>query len=49
VKPIDKAERTDRTFSCSDFVFDPENNLCVCRGGKELRKYHRAFARPRDG
>ena len=49
VKLIDKAERTDGTFSRSDFVFDPESNLYVCPGGKELRKYHRAFAKPRDG
>src|SRR5277367_2281744 len=33
----------------SNFVFDPESNLYVCPGGKELRKYHRAFAKPRDG
>ena len=49
VKLIDKAERTDGTFSRSDFVFDPESNLYVCPGGKELRKYHRTFAKPRDG
>jgi Transposase DDE domain len=49
VKLIDKAERTDGTFSRSDFAFDPERNLYVCPGGKELRKYHRAFAKPRDG
>ena len=49
VKLIDKAERTDGTFSRSDFAFDPESNLYVCAGGKELRKYHRAFAKPRDG
>jgi hypothetical protein len=49
VKLIDKAERTDGTFSRSDFVFDPQSNLYVCPRGKELRKYHRAFARPRDG
>jgi hypothetical protein len=24
-------------------------NLYVCPGGKELKKYHRAFAKPRDG
>jgi hypothetical protein len=46
---IDKAERTDGTFSRSDFAFDPENNLYVCPGGKELRKYYRAFSKPRDG
>jgi hypothetical protein len=49
VKLIDKAERKDGTFSRSDFAFDPESNLYVCPGGKELRKYHRAFAKPRDG
>src|SRR6202046_862576 len=49
VKLIDKAERTDGTFSRNDFVFDPESNLYVCPGGNELRKYHRAFAKPRDG
>ena len=49
VRLIDKAERTDGTFSRSDFAFDPESNLYVCPGGKELRKYHRAFAKPRDG
>jgi hypothetical protein len=30
VKLIDKAERTDGTFSRSDFAFDPESNLYVC-------------------
>ena len=49
MKLIDKAERTDGTFSRSDFAFDPERNLYGCPGGQELRKYHRAFAKPRDG
>src|SRR5271165_6780451 len=49
VKLMDKAERTDGTLSRSDFAFDPENNLYVCPGGKELRKYHRTFAQPRRG
>src|ERR1700730_17191265 len=49
VNLIDKAERTDGAFSRSDFVFDPESNLYVYPGGKELRKYHRAFAKRRDG
>ena len=49
VKLMDKAERTDGTLSRSDFAFDPERNLYVCPGGKELKKYHRAFAKPRDG
>ena len=43
VNLVDKTERTDGTFSRSDFAFDQESNLYVCPGGKELRKY------PRDG
>ena len=27
----------------------PEGNFFVCPGDKELKKYHRAFAQPRDG
>jgi hypothetical protein len=46
---MDKAERTDGTFSRSDFAFDPEGNRYVCPCGKELKKYHRSFSKPRDG
>jgi hypothetical protein len=49
VNLIDKSERTDGTFSRSDFAFDTERDLYVCPGGKELRKYHRAFSMPREG
>ena len=49
VKLMDKSERKDGTFSRSDFAFDPDRNHYVCPGGKELRKYHRAFSKPRDG
>jgi hypothetical protein len=49
VNLVDKTERTDGTFSRSDFAFDLESNLYVCPGGKQLRKYHRAFAKSRDG
>jgi hypothetical protein len=49
VKLMDKSERKDGTFSRSDFAFDPDRNLYVCPGRKELRKYHRAFSKPRDG
>jgi hypothetical protein len=45
VKLMDKSERKDGTFSRSDFAFDPDRNLYVCPGGKELRKHHRAFAK----
>src|ERR1700739_3774991 len=48
VKLMDKAERTDGTFSRSDFAFNPEGNLYVCPAGKELKKYHRSFPK-RDG
>jgi hypothetical protein len=37
VKLMDKSERTDGTFSRSDFAYDPDRNLYVCPGGKELR------------
>ncbi len=48
VKLMDKSERRDGTFSRSDFAFDQEGNLYVCRAGKELKKYHRSFPK-RDG
>jgi hypothetical protein len=38
-----------RNLSCSDLAFDPPRNLYVCPGCKELRKYRRAFSKPRDG
>ena len=34
VKLMDKSERTDGTFSRSDFAFDTERDLYVCPGGK---------------
>jgi transposase len=49
VKVFDKSERTDGTFSRSEFAFDPEGNFYICPGGKELSKYHRRFSKPRDG
>ena len=49
VKLMDKSERMDGTFSRSDFIYDPEANVYVCPGGKELKKYHRNFSKPRDG
>ena len=41
--------RGDGTFSRSDFAYDPEGNAYVCPGGKELKKYNRAFSKPRHG
>jgi hypothetical protein len=48
VKLIDTSERTDGTFSRSDFIYDPEANVYVCPGGKELKKYHRNFSKARE-
>jgi hypothetical protein len=49
VPVFDKSERTDGTFSRSDFTYDRQADAYVCPGGKELRLYHREFARPRSG
>ena len=49
VKVFDKSERKDGTFSRSDFAYDAEANVYVCPGGKELKKYHLNFSKPRDG
>ena len=49
VNLIDKSERTDGTFSRSDFTFDTERDLYVSSRGKELRKSRRAFSTPARG
>ena len=49
VKLFDKSERTDGTFSRSDFASTQKADLYVCPAGKELRRYRRAFSTPRDG
>ena len=49
VKLMAKSERADGALSRSDFAFDPARSFYVCHGGKELRKYHRSFSKPRDG
>ncbi len=45
----EKGERTDGTFSRSDFVFDPTSDTYTCPGGESLKRYRRAFKRPRSG
>src|SRR5438067_9050322 len=45
----DKSERTEGTFSRSDFVFDSVSNTYTCPGGKILQQYQRAFTVPRTG
>jgi radical SAM protein with 4Fe4S-binding SPASM domain len=46
---FDKSERKDGTFSRHDFVFDPEADVYTCPAGQQLRKYRRAFTKPRLG
>jgi transposase len=46
---FDKSNRTDGTFSRSDFVFDPEENRYTCPQGKFLVLFRRSFAVPRSG
>ena len=45
----DKGERTDGTFSRSDFIFDAVSNTYTCPGGKILQQYRRPFTIPRTG
>ena len=45
----DKGERTDGTFSRSDFTFDPASNSYTCPAGKLLVQYRRRFTQPRTG
>ena len=45
----DKGERSDGTFSRSDFRFDEEADHYTCPNGKELRRYNRVFRKPRSG
>jgi hypothetical protein len=46
---FDKSNRTDGTFSRSDFVFDPERNHDTCPQGKLLVQFRRSFKTPRSG
>jgi transposase len=46
---IDKADRTDGTFSRSDFAYDPEQDHYTCPGGKRLVQYRRNFTNRRSG
>jgi transposase len=45
---IDKADRTDGTFSRTDFVFDREQDHYTCPGGKRLVQYRRNFTNRRS-
>jgi transposase len=46
---FDKSNRTDGTFSRSDFVFDPEQDHYTCPEGKRLVQFRRTYATPRSG
>ena len=39
-----KGERTDGTFSRSDFTWDDENDRYICPGGKEMRHTWRTYS-----
>jgi transposase len=43
-----KDQRTDGTFSKSDFVFDHDSDSYTCPGGKTLKPSRRDFAAPRE-
>ena len=45
----DKTERTDGTFSRSDFAWVPEANAYRCPAGHVLRPLRRHFTKPRTG
>jgi transposase len=46
---IDKAERTDGTWSRSDFEWDPVNDQYICPEGNALRSFRRNYADPSRG
>jgi len=45
----DKGERSDGTFSLSDFIFDEEADSYTCPNGKQLMRHRRNFKTPRSG
>jgi len=45
----EKGERSDGTFSRSDFKFDSMSDTYTCPGGKLLKRYRRPFKRKRTG
>ncbi|MFG1352570.1 IS1182 family transposase [Xanthobacter autotrophicus] len=46
---FDKSQRSDGTFSRSDFAYDHARDLYTCPGGKELHQYRRPFSIDREG
>jgi hypothetical protein len=45
----DKGNRSDGTFSRSDFIFDEENDRYTCPDGKHLKRFRRNFTVSRTG
>jgi transposase len=45
---VDKSGRADGTFERADFIYNAANDAYICPGGKELKRYRRAFTRPRS-
>lgn len=43
---LDKGERTDGTFSRSDFIWDEQNDRYICPQGKELLRSRRNYSDP---
>ncbi|UAJ10493.1 transposase [Glacieibacterium megasporae] len=46
---FDKSQRSDGTFSRSDFAFDHASDAYTCPAGKSLKLYNRNFTTPRNG
>ena len=46
---IDKAGRTDGTWSRSDFEWDAENNQYICPEGEALKQFRRNYSDPKRG
>jgi len=46
---FDKSQRSDGTFSRSDFAYDHARDRYTCPGGKELHQYRRPFSIDREG
>ncbi len=45
----DRGERSDGTFSRSDFIYDEETNSYTCPNGKQLLCHRRNYKKPRSG
>jgi hypothetical protein len=46
---FDKSNRTDGTFSRSDFTWEAENERYICPAGNELKQFHRTYDTPKSG